>query len=80
MSLTDCVFCTRQVHLQPITFHNNVMQLGCILLDINTPDTPDEMFLYAETRSGYNYIVCVSKKLMPKTIYIYHVQIYTNDQ
>jgi hypothetical protein len=53
------------------------MQLGCILLDINTPD---EMFLYAETRSGYNYIVCVPKKLMPKIIYIYNVQIYTNDQ
>ena len=80
MGLNDSVFCTRQVHLQPIIFHNNVMQLGCILLDINTPDTPDEMFLYAETCGGYNYIVCVSKKLMPEITYIYHVQIYNNDQ
>ena len=77
MGLNDSVFCTRQVHLQPIIFHNNVMQLGCILSDMNTPD---EMFLYAVTHSGYNYIVCVSKKLMPKTIYIYHVQISTNNQ
>ena len=51
-----------------------------MLLDINTPDTPEEMFPYAETRSGYNYIVCVSKKLMPEISYSYHVQIYTNDQ
>lgn len=72
MGLNDSVFCTRQVHLQPIIFHNNVMQLGCILLDINTHD---KMFLYAVTHSGYNYIVCVSKKLFPDIIYIYHVQI-----
>jgi len=60
MGLTDCVFCTRQFHLQPIIFYNNVMQLGCILFDT---DTPDEMFLYAETCGNYNYIVCVSKKV-----------------
>ena len=72
MGLNYSVFCTRQVHLQPIIFHNNVMQLGCIQLDINTPD---EMFLHAETHSSYNYIVCVSKKLTSKIIYI-----YTNDQ
>lgn len=53
------------------------MQLGCILLDINTAD---KMLLCAVTHSGYNYIVCVLKKLMPDIIYIYHVQIYNNDQ
>jgi hypothetical protein len=80
MGLTDYVFCIRQVHLQPLIFHSNVTQLGCILFNINTTDTPDEVSLYAETCSGYNYIVCAKKKLQLKITHIYHVQIYTNDQ
>ena len=63
------------------------MHLDCILLDINTLD---EVFLYVETCSGYDYVIkkiiilsaCVkhTEKLMPELVHIYHVKIYNNNQ
>jgi hypothetical protein len=80
MGLTDYVFCTRQVHLQPLIFHSNVTQLGCILFNINTTDTPNEVSVYDDTCCSYNHIVCVKKRLQLEIAHIYHVQIYITDQ